>query len=98
MESLNVTDIYHTDGYLNFGNVQNGSITINRSHQKRNEYSAGSRILGRFHRGRLLSGEGLVGELGRTYGKHRQWVKYYNDGGMEMRRDLNTEEFSGLES
>ena len=31
MESLNVTDIYHTDGYLNFENVQNGSITINRS-------------------------------------------------------------------
>ena len=44
-------------------------------------------VSGPVYRGRLLSGEGLAGELGRTYGSTRQWVKYYNDGGMEMRRD-----------
>ena len=93
MESLNVTDIYHTDGYLNFENVQNGSITINRSHQKRNEYSAGSRIWAGFIEADYYPVKALLVNLGVRMESTRQWVKYYNDGGMEMRRDLNTDEF-----
>ena len=93
MESLNVTDIYHTDGYLNFENVQNGSITINRSHQKRNEYSAGSRIWAGFIEADYYPVKALLVNLGVRMESTRQWVKYYNDGGMEMRRNLNTDEF-----
>ena len=35
----------------------------------------------------------LLVNLGVRMESTRQWVKYYNDGGMEMRRDLNTDEF-----
>ena len=78
---------------MNFENVQNGSITINRSHQKRNEYSAGSRIWAGFIEADYYPVKALLVNLGVRMESTRQWVKYYNDGGMEMRRDLNTDEF-----
>ena len=40
-----IDDIYDTDGYLNFVNVANGQIVIDRQNQPKDRYDAGNRIL-----------------------------------------------------
>lgn len=88
-----VTDIYHTNGYLNFENIQNGSITINRNHQKRDAYTAGSRIWAGFVEADYYPVKALLLNLGVRMESSRQWVDYFTDGGLQMRRNLNTDDF-----
>ena len=74
-----IEDIYHTDGYLNFGNVENGNITINRSYQLRNQYSALSESYAGFAEVDFYPIPSLLINVGVRYEYVKQSVDYYTD-------------------
>lgn len=87
--SPDVDDIYDTDGYLNYDNVADGSIVINRQRQPRDSYDAGNRILAGYAAIDLNFGEAWLVNAGLRYEVSRQWVNYVNDQSIAERRDLN---------
>lgn len=86
--SPDINGIYDTDGYLNFGNVENGSLSINRQRQPRDSYDAGNTIIAGYASIDLNIGALLL-NAGVRYEMSRQWVNYVNDQSIEERRDLN---------
>ena len=87
-----VDDPMHTDGYLNYANVQNGTIEITRNSQKRDGYTAGSRILAGFVEADYYPVESFLINLGLRVENSRQWVDYFDDGGQPYRRNLDTDD------
>ena len=90
---LEMTDFYHTDGYLNDENVRNGVLEIDRNHQKRDAYSAGTRIYAGFVEADYYPIDPLLINVGVRIESTRQWVDYFDDGGLPFRRNLDTDEF-----
>ena len=90
---MTVTDFYHTDGYLNYANVQDGVLEIERSHQKRDAYTAGTRIYAAFVEADYYPIDPLLVNIGVRMESTRQWVDYFDDGGLPFRRNLDTDEF-----
>ena len=88
-----VTDFYHTDGYLNFENVQNGVLNIERNHQRRDAYAAGTRILAGFVEADYYPIDPLLINVGVRFESTRQWVDYYGDDGLPYHRNLDTDDF-----
>ena len=84
-----IDDIYDTDGYLNFGNIANGSVVIDRQRHPKDTYQAGNTIYAGYFSLGLRPAEALLVDLGLRYEASRQWVNYYNDQSMAERRDLN---------
>ena len=91
LSSINpaIDDIYDTDGYLNFDNVANGSLVIDRQRNPKDSYQAGNTIYAGYFSLGLRPGDMLLIDLGLRYEASRQWVDYYNDQSMAERRDLN---------
>ena len=87
--SPEISDIYDTDGYLNFENVENGSLVINRQKQPKDSYYAGNSIMAGYVSLDLKPWERLLVNVGVRYEMSRQWVEYFNDQSMRERRDLN---------
>lgn len=84
-----IDDIYDTDGYLNFDNVANGSLVIDRQRNPKDSYQAGNTIYAGYFSLGLRPSEMLLIDLGLRYEMSRQWVDYYNDQSMAERRDLD---------
>ena len=93
LERQNVTDFYHADKFLNYGNVQDGVLAIERNRQKRDGYTAGNRILAGFVEADYYPVDPLLVNLGVRIESSRQWVDYFDDGGRAFRRNLDTDEF-----
>lgn len=91
LSSINpaIDDIYDTDGYLNFDNVANGSLVIDRQRNPKDSYQAGNTIYAGYFSLGLRPSDMLLIDLGLRYEASRQWVDYYNDQSMAERRDLN---------
>lgn len=87
-----ITDIYHTEGYLNFDNVQNGYIVIDRKKIPRDSYSAGNNIYAGFIETDYYPWNDFLVNLGVRMEAARQWVNYFDDGGEAHTRKLNTNE------
>ena len=79
LASPTIEDIYHTDGYLNFANVENGSISITRSYQLRNQYQAESDSYAAFAELDFYILPSLLLNVGVRYENVRQEVDYHND-------------------
>ncbi len=88
-----IEDIYSTDGYLNFGNVADGTLTIHRQKQPKDRYEAGNRILAGYVSLDLQPLPSLLVNAGVRYEGSRQWVRYYNDQSIRERRDLDKNDF-----
>lgn len=84
-----IDDIYDTNGYLSFENVQNGLLTINRQQQPKDSYEAGNRILAGYLSLDLQATEVLLINAGVRYEVSKQWVRYYDDQSLAKRRDLD---------
>ena len=84
-----IDDIYDTDGYLNFGNIANGSVVIDRQRHPKDTYQAGNTIYAGYFSLGLRPAEALLVDLGLRYEASRQWVDYYNDQSMAERRNLD---------
>lgn len=87
-------NIYDTDGYLNFDQVQQGNITINRRKVPSNSYQAGNRIIAGFLDADFLLWNKLSLNAGVRFENSRQWVEYYEDGDNKAKiRNLDCNDF-----
>lgn len=87
-----ITDIYNTDSYLNFENLRNGSIYINKSSQPRNKYFAGNDLYAGFAEIEFSPMDKLLAGAGVRYEHSQQWVRYWNDAAAEKRAELNSDD------
>ena len=75
--------------FLDFGNVADGSLTINRQKQPKDSYEAGNRIYAGYFSLDLQATPLLLINAGVRYEASQQWVRYYNDQSIRERRDLD---------
>jgi outer membrane receptor for ferrienterochelin and colicin len=75
--------------FLGFGNVADGSLTINRQKQPKDSYEAGNRIYAGYLSLDLQATPLLLINAGVRYEASQQWVRYYNDQSIRERRDLD---------
>ena len=88
-----ISNIYDTDDYMNFENVQNGTIVIQRSRQPRDGYKAGNDIYAGYVSADYYPVSALLINVGVRYESSRQWVDYYGDDGIAKRRNLDKDDF-----
>lgn len=87
-------NIYDTDGYLNFNEVQQGNIVINRRKVPSNSYRAGNRIVAGFLDADFLLWDKLTLNAGVRFENSHQWVEYYEDGDSKAKtRNLDSNDF-----
>lgn len=87
-------NIYHTDEYLNFQEIQQGNIVINRRKIPSNSYQAGNRIFAGFVDADFLLWKRLTLNAGVRFESSHQWVEYYEDGDDNAKiRNLNSNDF-----
>ena len=91
--SPQIDNIYDTDGYLDFDNVADGSLVINRQKQPKDSYDAGNRIFAGYLSLDLRPAEALLINAGIRYEMSKQWVNYFNDQSIRERRDLDKNDF-----
>lgn len=87
--SPQIDDIYNTDGYLNFANVANGSLVIDRQQQPKDSYDAGNTIAAVYASVDLKPTERLLINAGLRLEMSKQWVDYANDQSIRQRRNLD---------
>lgn len=75
--------------FLGFGNVADGSLTINRQKQPKDSYEAGNRIYAGYLSLDLQATPLLLINAGVRYEASQQWVRYYNDQSIRERRNLD---------
>lgn len=83
-----VTDVHNPDAYLNFTNIQNGLVNINRSQYARDQYDASNLIGAAFIETDLSFGERWFLNAGLRFEASRQSVDY-NDDVEDLTRDLD---------
>lgn len=89
--SPNIDNIYDADSYLNYDNVANGSIPIEKISQPRNKYYAGADIYATFIDFEYYPVKELLVAGGVRYEHSEQWVRYWTDAAEEKRGELNTD-------
>ena len=88
-----INNIYDTDDFLNFDNLQNGHISIEKNSQPRNKYYAGSKIYAAFVDFEYYPIRDLLLSAGVRYEHAELWVRYWKDNSKEERGELNTNDF-----
>lgn len=88
-----IHDIYHTDHFLNFGNVANGNIVVTRSYQPRNRYNAESDAYAGFAEVDFYPVPSLLVNVGIRYEQVNQSVDYFDDGSIARNSKLDKGDF-----
>ena len=83
-----ITDVHDPDGYLNFSNVQDGLVNINRSQYDRDQYDASNLIGAAFVETDLSFGSRWFLNAGLRFEASRQSVDY-NDDVEDLTRNLD---------
>lgn len=91
--SPSIDNIYDTDSYLNYENIANGSMPIEKVSQPRNKYYAGADIYATFFDFEYYPVKELLIAGGVRYERSEQWVRYWTDAAKEVRTELNTDDF-----
>ena len=86
-------NVYDTDGYLNYNNIADGTITVNKSSLPRDKYFAGSDIFAAFIDFEYYPIKKLLVAAGVRFEHSSQWVRYWRDSGQEDRAELNANDF-----
>lgn len=74
-----IPDIYNLDDYMNFDNIRNGLITIDRKQHSRDRYDAFSAIAAAFVEGDLRFGRNWFLNVGLRFEASRQSIDYNDD-------------------
>ena len=83
-------DIYTPSGFLNQEAIESGLVSISRSQQPKDSYTAGNKIYAGYILADIYPVEALLVNVGVRYESSKQWVNYAEDGGKLQRRDLNS--------
>ncbi|CCY89640.1 tonB-dependent receptor [Bacteroides sp. CAG:1076] len=81
--------VYTPSDFLNQEVIENGQVSITRSQQPKDSYTAGNKIYAGYISADVYPVEALLVNVGLRYENSRQWVNYAEDGGKMQRRDLN---------
>lgn len=73
-------DIYTPSDFLNQESIENGEVSITRSQQPKDRYSAGNRIYAGYLLADIYPVEALLVNVGLRYESSKQWVNYAEDG------------------
>ncbi|MDR3119533.1 MAG: TonB-dependent receptor [Mediterranea sp.] len=87
-----ITDVYHTDGYLNQERIAAGELPIIRDKQDKYNYFAASRIWAAFIDTEHYLRPALLLSAGLRYEHSGQWVRYWTDASVEKRSELNKDD------
>lgn len=88
-----ITNIHNTNAFLNQENVANGTITINKNAQDRNNYYADADITALFVDLEYYPIKNLLLAGGIRYEHSSQSVRYWTDGGVAKKETLNANDF-----
>lgn len=90
-----IDDVFATDDFLNFENVEQGNIIIERKKQPKDSYMAGTEIIAGYVNVDYYPVEQLLINVGLRYEHSEQTVLYASDGGdwYGKQRDLDTDDF-----
>ena len=88
-----ITDIYHTDDYLNAENLMNNNISINKNSQPRNKYFAEADIIAAFFDFEYYPLKQFLIAGGIRYEHSSQAVRYWTDAAVEKRVKLSANDF-----
>lgn len=86
--SPEIENVYETNQYLNYENIANGTIIINKNSQPRNKYYAGADVYAAFTDMEYYPIQKLLVSLGVRYEHTRQWVRYWTDAAEERKATL----------
>jgi outer membrane receptor protein involved in Fe transport len=86
--SPQIDDIYDTDYYLNYDNIANGTVTVNKNSLPRNRYDAGMDIYAVFAEAEYYPVAQLLVSLGLRYEHSEQYVRFRTDAAGERRAVL----------
>ncbi|MDR1525988.1 MAG: TonB-dependent receptor, partial [Tannerella sp.] len=89
--SPQIDGIYDTDGYLNYDNMANGTLTVNKNSLPRNKYYAGMDIYAAFAEAEYYPASRLLVALGLRYEHSRQHVRFWTDAAEERHVALATD-------
>lgn len=87
-----IDNIYNTNDYLNYENIANGTITVEKNSQPRNKYYAGSDIYAGFVDFEFYPINNLLVAAGVRYEHSKQWVRYWTDAAIEKKANLNADD------
>ena len=86
-----IDDVFHTDPFLNYDNVQNGTVVIERRMQPHDTYRAGMQIYAAYAQTDFHPLPSLLLNVGLRYELGKQWVQYAIEGQQkyQSRRDMD---------
>lgn len=84
-----ITNIYDTDAYLNFGNIANGTLTVDRKKYPNGTYSASHRVWAAYATADYVVTDRLLASFGLRYEQSKQVVDYFSQGGTPGRSTLD---------
>lgn len=84
-----IKDIYSTNGYLNFQNIADGTIVVDRKKYPYGSYDAKHDIMAAFIETNYYPINKLLVNLGVRYEQSKQTVNYFTDGGTPETATLN---------
>ncbi len=87
-ESVDGYDIYNTSDYINYANIADGTLEIDRLQSPSDEYDAGHTIYAGYASLDLNFENDILLNLGLRYENSKQYVNYFDTA--YDRRDLNT--------
>lgn len=90
--SPQIDNVYDTDGYLNYENIKNGTISVTKNSLPRNKYDAGSDIYAVFADFEYYPIAELLIAGGVRYEHSKQWVNYWTDAAEAKRAELNADD------
>ena len=85
-----INNVYDTDGFLNYSNIENGTITVSKYSLPRNKYYAGSDVYASFADMEYYPTDKLLVSFGVRYEYFQQWIRYWTDAAQEKRAELNS--------
>lgn len=88
LDKSQITTIYDTDPYLNFENIANGNIIVERKKYPNGSYKASHDIWAAFIEADYYPTENLLVNLGVRYEQSKQTVDYFSQGGTPGRSTL----------
>ena len=93
LDKSQITDIYNTDPYLNFGNVADGNIVVERKKYPNGSYKATHDIWAAFVEADYYPTDRLLINLGMRYEQSKQSTDYFSQGGTPGRSSLDKGDF-----
>lgn len=91
--SPEIADIFETDHFLNYEQIRNGLITVDKNSQPRNKYNAASDIYALFAEVDFYLMPSLLMSAGVRYEHAEQRVRYWTDAAEEKLAKLKTGDF-----